>query len=235
MPPEDEGARDLDMFEHRETRMRRGAVGSGSRGRIGLSLVLLGVVGFALGCTTSGGPPAQSGFLEDYERMAVEPERFPFASVWVESGRRRSANQYVLVRRVDTEHLQGIDWAKEQPSTADSEKMRREANGLAKGLWESVRSAFYYDPNRRLTVVDRPRENTAVLEMAIVRVIVDSFGKGTVAFEGRVRDAESGDIVATFADQQTGSRQGIIDQWALWLVELINTPIDHKVGDLKEE
>jgi hypothetical protein len=77
--------------------------------------------------------------------------------------------------------------------------------------------------------VDRAGEETLVLEMAIIRVVLDSFGKGTVAMEGRVRDGASGDVIVIFKDQESGNREKTIDSWSLELVELVNTPPDFKV------
>lgn len=225
------------MFERGGRRVTGGS-GSGSgwgctgwmRLTVSLALaVLLGAV--PLGCAKQRPPAPFAGFIENPEQMAPRPERFPFDLVWINPDSPPRSAKYVLVRRVDVDHLLGIDWTKEQPTTEESGQARLEANGLARRLWESMRSAFYYDPNRRLTVVDRPREETAVLELAIVRVVLDKFGQGTVAMEGRIRDAETNVLLATFKDTESGNRKKIVDQWALWLVELVNTPASYKVGD----
>jgi hypothetical protein len=77
--------------------------------------------------------------------------------------------------------------------------------------------------------MDQAGDETLVLEMAIIRVVLDPFGGGTVAMEGRVRDGSSGDVIVIFKDQESGNRKKILDRWSLELVELVNTPPDFQV------
>ena len=71
------------------------------------------------------------------------------------------------------------------------------------------------------------------------------FTQGSVAVEGVLRDAESGEPVAAFADREAGkvrpfdlqsltwwghARESFED-WADQLVELLNSPDDHRVAD----
>lgn len=70
-------------------------------------------------------------------------------------------------------------------------------------------------------------------------------GKGSVAIEGAVRDADTGEILFEFRDregdkaapftvkdfQRFAHAQVAFDEWAKQLVELLATPVTHMVDD----
>ena len=115
-------------------------------------------------------------------------------------------------------------------------------------------------------VVNSPKHRTMILEMALVelvptkafmRSVMDVFGllipgaqvlgltgSGSVAIEGRIRDADTGEVIFKFADRQQdktaiisaqdftwhGHAKEIIDDWAKEFVELYDTPSSHMVA-----
>ena len=108
-------------------------------------------------------------------------------------------------------------------------------------------------------------KNTMILELALVELVptkafihaVANFigflipgaqtigltGSGSVAIEGRIRDADTGKVIFKFADRQQdktsivsikditwhGHAEEIIDDWAREFVELYDTPPTHIV------
>ena len=184
----------------------------------------------ALACITGADPVPDSGFLPDPERMTAQPDRFPFYRVWIKPDMQREEFRRIMIRPVSTDHLLGIDWTRERPTTRDSAKVQHTANRLARYAWQSLRGAFHYDPNHRFALVERRGPQTVILEMALVQVRLGSFNRGELAMETRIRDGRTREIIGMFKDQRSGRLEGIIDDWALELVELINTPTDYRVG-----
>ncbi len=207
----------------------RGQARRGTRSGSVAAAFLAGVA--ALACSTGGPPVPDSGFLPEPQRMTARPERFPFYRVWIKPGVPREQFKRVLIQPVSTDYLLGIDWTREQRSTRESAKIQHTANRLARYAWQSLRGAFYYDPNHRFELVERRGPDTLILEMALVYVRPGAFGRGEIAMEARLRDAQTREIIGMFRDQRSGGLEGIIDRWGLQLIELINTPVDYQVRD----
>ena len=116
------------------------------------------------------------------------------------------------------------------------------------------------------TVVETPVQGTMIVELALVEVVptkafirsaadiigyfvpgvqtIGLTGSGSVAIEGRIRDAHTGEIVFKFADREQdktsivniedfswhGHVKEIVDDWAREFVELYDTPVTHIVN-----
>ncbi len=219
-------------------------------------LCLLGAAA-VLGCGSKATPAPDSGFLPEPERMSEQRRRFPFDRVWVDPEYDRERYGRIWIKPVNTDHLMDPDWY--DRSTSQHVKLREGANLLARYMHNAFRTAIYYDPNRRLELVERANPQTLILEAAVVEVTpndatLGALGlvlpplrrvgeKGSVAMEVRLRDAETQEIVAMFADREVakqafidpkaitwwGHGEEIIDAWAKVLVQLINTPPDFAV------
>jgi hypothetical protein len=210
-----------------------------------------------LTCVLSGcrsGPAPDSGFLEDPERM-TENERFPFQRVWYDPDAAWDGYTELIVAPVHTEHLMAMPWWKEVSFPGDRREGARE---LGLYLQSRVFDAFEADPEKRFTPVAfaavEPGPHTLLLEMALVelhptRPVLKvlggptDLGAGSVAIEGRFRDATTDRIIAMFADRELAKRsfinvadltwythaREIADEWANQLVGVANAGPDDRV------
>jgi hypothetical protein len=160
----------------------------------------------------------------------------------------------------------------EKMSTASLFGLDDDLPRLAVSLRDSVETAFRSDPVHRFEVASEPGEKTLILELALVEVVPNksmfalgalaSMGaapaigmpigviahtakRGTVAIEGRVRDSETGELVAMFADRETsktrvvdiqsvrwyGHAYEIFDEWAVQLVAVTSRPAEPGIAD----
>lgn len=211
-------------------------------------------------------PAPDSGFLDHPEQMKPHPERFPFNRVWCENhGCDWSKYKSIIVSQVDTSHIIKMSWW-ENFNTESKSQLQEDRHAIAIYLKESFESTIQNDPAAHHEVINSPRNRTMILEMALVelvptkafmRSIMDIVGflipgaqvlgitgSGSVAIEGRIRDAETGEIIFKFADRQQdktavisvqdltwhGHAKEIIDDWAGEFVELYDTPPSHMVA-----
>lgn len=179
--------------------------------RFGAMAVLLTTIGF------HAGPAPDSGFLEHPELLQPDNSSEPFNAFWKKPGVELSNFDYVLIIQVDTTHLEKMDWW-QSASLAESSTLSpdREARNLATILHEQVRERL-----RSKTVApllgDKPVGRSAQLELAIVEVVptkvwLNAIGyvvsgaldHGSTAIEGRIRDLQTGEIIAAWKDRQYG-------------------------------
>ncbi len=192
-------------------------------------------------------PAPDSGFLSDPEKMAAE-ERFPFDRIWYDGETDFQRYTEIMILPVNTEFLMEMPWWEEVSFPGDRRAGARE---LGFRLQTRVFDAFQADPNKRFTPIafaaKEPDETTLVLEMALVDLVPTrpvlsvlggptGLGKGSLAIEGRFRDAHTGEVVAMFADREEAQRslvnvkdltwyshaKAIINEWADQLVAVTN-------------
>jgi hypothetical protein len=218
------------------------------------------------------GPAPDAGFLLQPGRM-VERDRsqHPFQRVWVAEHHDRDRYSKIIVAPVEIEHLlEGSWWDK--MSTATFFGLHDDAERLSGRLQGIVEQAFSDDPNHRFEVTDQPDAQTVILELALVEIVPNksvmalaalaSFGGGPAvsspinlvasraehgffAFEGRLRDGATGQVIAMFSDRETaktrvldlqsvmwyGHANDIFDEWAEQLVAVTNRPRDPGIPD----
>jgi hypothetical protein len=151
-------------------------------------------------------------------------EDLPFHSAWIQEGFDLTPYDKVYIAPVNTSYILLDDsnwWQNSFKSYSDLKKDVEEVADFTKKTFEK---AFKDDPNKRFKVVNQPDEKTVVVELAIIELTPNKpylklarfapFGAGaavtllnqtnlsTVAFESRVRDGQSGTIVAMFADRE---------------------------------
>jgi hypothetical protein len=172
----------------------------------------------------------------------------------------------IYIAEVNTSYmLKMTDWQKGE-RRADIERDVRALAGRARG---SIVKAFREDPHHRFRVIDRPTNDagTLVLEVALTevvpsKVLLNALGyapfyvgtgitlvraiandKSSVAFEARVRDAGTGDIVMLAADREAeqfavidvrgltwySDADGIVNDWSKQFVLLANAKPGEKV------
>ncbi len=166
----------------------------------------------AAGCRAPAAPDA--GFIDNPSQLKVNA-KLPFDAVWFQDGVDLRRYSKVYVAPIDTSHLLKLDWwdrANFAPGTEQSQ-----ADNLAKYFQDHVIQSFKTDSKKAYTVVDAPDAETLLVELAIVEVIptkewlnvigylaVGALSSGTTAFEGRLRDGKTKQLVAQFKDQENG-------------------------------
>lgn len=218
------------------------------------------------GCKTD--PAPDSGFLADPEKMTAQRGRAPFDRAWVKPGFNKNFYNGLIISQVNTGYLlENTGWAAANPA---SKKLEQSAMDLALFTRETFIKAFRADPRHRFPIVSRPGPGVAVLELAIVELVPSHAviaalglaapfarapavaigskvaGRSTcVAIEGRLRDAQTGEVLMMFADREEppfriisakavmwyGDAEDSIEMWAKQLVELANTPKNIEVKD----
>ena len=236
-----------------------------SRGMFALAALL--IAGFATsGCKTKAAP--DSGFLENSGPMSENRGRFPFQRVWVKPGVQKENYAFVNVAPVNTSYLMdATGWKAANPGNADLDRAVRD---MAEYTRATFIDAFNNPLNNRFRATPQPGPRTVTLELAITELVPSkagltaagmiapaagqaaiglgakaAAGQPSVAIEGRVRDASTGELLFQFADRQEPqmrvvNAQGLtwwshakeaIRDWAAQCVVLANTPADEKVKD----
>jgi hypothetical protein len=225
------------------------------------SLVTLGT-----GCKVK--PAPDSGFLANPELMMAHRERAPFDRAWAKPGFNKNKYKGLIVCPVNIDYLmRNSGWDAANPANA---KVVESAHELAAFTRDTFVAAFQEDPLHRFTVGTQTGPGVAVLELAIVQLVPSKSvvaaiglaapvakapamavfsklagGNTCVAIEGRLRDAQTGEVLMMFADREEppnriidakaitwyGDAKDSIETWAKQLVELANTPPNKEVKD----
>lgn len=235
--------------------------------RPGLPALLLAcLLAAAPGCKAKPAKPA--GFVID-SRM-TKPDDLPFHRAWRAVGRDLTRYRRIYIAPVDTSHLREMKWwQKGEAGAADT--FEQDMERIAIKIREALREAFT-EPiegvENRYTVVDEPKgADTLVLELAIIEIVpskvtlealgwVLPFGGGilltplntsTAAMEGRFVEADTGDVLLSFADRE-GEKARPVDlagftwythalaiskDWARQLVQVANQKPGEKIPDTK--
>ncbi|NNL68142.1 MAG: DUF3313 family protein, partial [Myxococcales bacterium] len=184
-----------------------------------------------------------SGFLQDNAKLE-EQELYPFHKVWFASNWNDASNASLVVAPVNTDFVKQSGWWAKANLKGGDEKMNEDLANLAKYTQEEFQKKFREDKNKRFEVVSSPRSDSLILELALVDVIPNkaSLGalglaatvvaapagaaiaakesaKGSVAIEGRFRDANTGAVVAMWADREAGKFGPINLRRATWYGE----------------
>jgi hypothetical protein len=249
------------------------------RHRLGV-IALRGVLvaGLLSGCATTNkvlkaSPAPDSGFLENADQMKENRERAPFNRAWVDPAFSAIHYQSILVAPVNTEHvLEQSTWAKTNVRNLMVDDVKQDLDMIGGEFRDTVIEKFRDSKENRFAVVDKPDDQTMILELAITQLVPGKAFLGTIglaawaappvvgvpvglaaafaqsgwmAVEGRVRDAQTGKVMAMFADREQsktrvidvealtwyGNARESMNDWADQLVLLANTPKDVKVED----
>jgi Protein of unknown function (DUF3313) len=186
-------------------------------------------------------PAPDSGFLDQPERMGEHRERAPFHRMWVDPA--YSATNYgsILIAPVNTEFAEAQSgWAK---VSVREFRIKDDLAMIAGEFQDTVKEKFRDSKENRFAVVDTPRDDTAILELAVTQLVpnkaflgaiglaawaaplpigvpvgmVATFADdGWMAIEGRVRDAKSGAVVAMFADRESAKTRVVDVEAITW-------------------
>jgi len=209
--------------------------------------------------------PAPSAGFADPELMQTDPT-VPFNKFWRKPDVDWSKYNTLYVADVNTSHMLAMtDWQKGERK----EEIERDVHEVGIYARDAMKKAFREDPDHRFTVVDAPTEapSALVFEMAIIQLVPSKvalnalglapFGvglgvsaargiandKSSVAFEARVRDAASGDILMLAADREAEQStlidlrafkwythaHGIIDAWSKQFVRVLQQKPGEKI------
>jgi hypothetical protein len=149
----------------------------------------------------------------------------PFDHTWIAKKFDEKKYTKLIIAPVILEHLSSENQLESTSVFVPTkEAYDKEVNLLAEYTAQSFRKAFAEDPDKRMQVVEQPGPGTLVLEIALTQVIfghpgvyAGSFasplpGTGviasaitqpSVAFEARLKDAQTGEVMATAADRRT--------------------------------
>lgn len=171
-----------------------------------LSLILLG------GCRAPTAPDA--GFVQAPQALKHD-SRLPFDAVWFKEGVDLSKYSKVYIAPIDTTHLLKLDWWDQANFASGSEQ--DQAAQLTTYFREKLVEALTKNSHKTYSVVDTPDAQTLRIELAIVEVIptkvwlnaigylaIGALSTGATAFEGRLRDGATNEILAEFKDQEYG-------------------------------
>jgi hypothetical protein len=152
-----------------------------------------------------------------------------------------------------------MDWLHDMSSASWIGDVKKDIDELAVYFHDKIVKDFEDDPKHRFQVIESPSQHKKPalrLELALVEIDpsmpvlhalswAGPIGTGTAAgivnqrraaFEGRLRDLQTGEVVATFADRNMqdvgpldltrltwyGPAKGIMDMWAKQFVQIAN-------------
>lgn len=240
---------------------------------LGCSVLLFGLAG--CGLLQSGSnqvkaaavePAPNAGFISQPERQKARAD-LPFQKVWIKPGFDKSRYQYMVVAPVNTHYMLEMDWMHNLSSATWLSDVKADIEELAGYFHGQVVRELRNDPKHRFQVVEQaPRKGgrTLKLELALIEIdpsqpvlhglgwlqpgagaVAGAVNQRRAAFEGRLRDAKTNEVVATFADRDMadigpidltrltwyGPAKDIMDLWARQFVQLANRKPGEVVND----
>ncbi|PYQ36646.1 MAG: hypothetical protein DMF55_04165 [Acidobacteria bacterium] len=202
------------------------------------------------GCIRKAKPASPAGFIPP-ENLS-QPTDLPFNAAWRKKDLDWHHYTEIYIAPWNTEYLRKMTWWEK---IERGEKIKEDARELAAFARLTFQEAFRNDRKHRFKVVEEPGPNTLIAEFALTevvpnRIVLNALGyaagpvagpagsaaanletattKSTVAFEGRMKDGETKEVVALFADRESqkyspvnvkdltwyGHARSIIREWA---------------------
>jgi hypothetical protein len=211
-------------------------------------------------------PAPDAGFIQHPERQEKMAD-LPFQKVWIKSGFDMGGFKTLFVAPVNTQYMLDMDWLHSMSSASWYGGVQKDIEDLAVYFHDQTVKEFKDDPNHRFQVIDKPKPielRTLSLELALIEinpsqpvlhaagwlapgcgVAAGAINQRRAAFEGRLRDLQTGEVVATFADRDMqdvgpidlrkytwyGPAKSIMDQWAKQFVQIANRKPGEVVTD----
>lgn len=213
------------------------------------------VLGLCICISGCKAPPGRHTEFIDSSIM-TKCQDLPFHSAWIKEGVELSKYEKVYIAPVNTTYIlfDEKDWWKYAGKSYSDLKKDVEKIGIY--MREAFINAYKDDPDKRFKVVNVPDAKTFIVELAIIELSPNKpylklarfapFGGGaaasianettlsTVAFESRIRDNQTGKVIAMFADREQEKKyllttknwtwyahaEEIMRDWAKQFVEL---------------
>jgi hypothetical protein len=202
-------------------------------------------------------PAADAGFIE-HPALQARPANSPFQKVWIKPGFDKSLYRELVVAPVNTQYMMKMDWLHKASSANWLGDVQKDIDELARYFHHQVVKRFKEDPKHRFLVLDDPdqhKDPALRLELALIEIdpstpVLHALGwlqpgggsaagvinQRRAAFEARLRDLQTGEVVATFADRDSadvgpldltrltwyGPAKGIMERWAGQFVAVAN-------------
>ncbi|MEW6037637.1 MAG: DUF3313 family protein [Pseudomonadota bacterium] len=203
-------------------------------------------------------PAPDTGFIANPERQGRRAD-LPFQKVWIKPGFDKAPYKELVVAPVNTQYMLEMDWLHNMSSASWFGDVKSDIAELARYFHDRVVQEFKEDPKHRFRVVEsagQHRDKALRLELALIEIdpstpvlhalswagppgtgtAVGAVNQRRAAFEGRIRDLQTGEVVATFADRDMadvgpidltrltwyGPAKGIMDRWAKQFVQIAN-------------
>jgi len=203
-------------------------------------------------------PAPNAGFIEQPDRDA-KIAFLPFQRAWIKPGFDANNYQELVIAPVNTQYMLKMDWLHDMSSASWLGNVQKDIDELARYFHNQIVKDFKADPKHRFQVIEsiaQHKQPALRLELALVEIdpstpvlhalswagpigtgsAVGMVNQRRAAFEGRLRDLQTGEIVATFADRNMqdvgpldltrltwyGPAKGIMDMWAKQFVQIAN-------------
>jgi len=215
-------------------------------------------------------PAERTQFLGD-KPMRMR-EDIPFHSAWVKTGFNKYEYNKVYIAPVDLSHLKEMSWWDELEGELTDKDMQEKVEKIAEYTRNVFKQAFLDNPQQSFELVDKPDEKTLIVEIALIEAIPNKAGfeaitkglgmlhpaaslagtlarskgsKSSTAFEARIRDGATAEVVAQFADREQekvgyinvkdfqwySHIESIIEEWADQFVQIANRAPDDIIAD----
>ncbi len=240
-----------------------------NRSRLVSVVLVLAAALAGAGCIQKAKPAKAAGFIppENLEK----PYDLPFQKAWRKPSVTWDGYKEIYFAPWNTEYLREMSWWEKLER---GEKVKEDAQKLAEFARKTFEEAFRKDKNHRFRVVPEPGPDTLIAEFALTevvpnKIVLDTLGyaagpiagpagsaagtvetaatHATVAFEARMKDGRTKEVVALFADRESekyspvtikdftwyGHAQGIIKEWAGQFVQLANQKPGQIIKDSK--
>jgi hypothetical protein len=230
-----------------------------------LLLVVMVSIGLS-GCQSMKAEPSKGAGFVPVDEMSQRAD-LPFNKVWVKAGVDWNQYKTIYIKDVNTKYLLEASWWQKNFRRED---MERDARNIAQYMQDKFKEAFRNDPKNRFQVIAAPQPGSLTLELAITELVPsnpvleamsiaapygsgvavqaaakESGAKATVAFEGKINDTATGNVLAMMADREQGKvapinlraltwygeANVIIDEWADQFVQIANKRPGETVKD----
>ncbi|QTN32217.1 DUF3313 family protein [Akkermansiaceae bacterium] len=201
-----------------------------------------------------------TGFLGEDDKKLTADKSLPFQRSWRKADADLSKYSKIEVVPIRTDKLRSLDNSLNAVNFRNiGDQYSKDVAKLADGTTEAFRKELDELPGRSATIVSKPSKsrNTLVLETNLVEAIpgrpsakianlavplVGILSQPSIAIEGRLRDARSGETLLAFADNETpeasiidaqsftfyGTLRREAEKWASQLAEIIEGSTDVK-------
>jgi len=184
--------------------------------------VILGLSLMVSGCAALKASPSVGGGFVPVAQMSKQ-EDLPFQKVWFKNGVDFKPYKSICIPEVRTDHFVDSNWWQQNFRQG---QMKEDIATMAQYMRQEFKTAFANDPYHRFQVVEVPGKDCLTLELAITELVPSNvalsvleyapYGGGTavrvmeratgaestVAFEAKMKDSNTGDTLAMFADRQ---------------------------------